>query len=134
MHIIAMAKLLVEEKLYAAIGRRVAQARKRTIPKSLSQAELAERVGLTRGSIANIERGYQRPPIETLYRLAQALGTEPHLLLPGPTELDLGTTDGPELTKREQADLKKLGIVGGVTEQWMKRAKTRPLTGNEGEP
>lgn len=127
-----MAKLLDEARLFVAIGRRVAQARKRA-PTPLSQAALAQRVGLTRGSIANIERGHQHPPIETLFRLAQALGTEPQVLLPGLAELGLAPADGPVLTKREQAGLRKLGLAGGITEQWVRRVKTHSLAESDGD-
>lgn len=128
-----MPKSLNEAMLYEAIGIRVALARKRNAPKAISQAELAMRVGLTRGSIANIERGYQRPPIETLFRLAQALGTDPAMLLPSMAELDLAAADGPVLSKQEQAGIRKLGLAGGVTEQWVRRAKNRPTAGSEVE-
>jgi transcriptional regulator with XRE-family HTH domain len=117
-----MSKPLDEKKLYKALGRRIAAARKRLESSPLSQSQLADLVGLTRGSIANIERGYQHPPIETLFRLAQALGTEPQVLLPGLADVGVDAAEGPVLTKREKADLKKLGIANGPTAQWMRRA------------
>lgn len=117
-----MSQSLDESALYKAIGRRIAAARKRLTSPPLSQSQLAERVGLTRGSIANIERGYQHPPIETLFRLAQALGTEPQVLLPSLADVSADAGEGFVLTKRERANLKKLGIADGPTAQWMKRA------------
>ncbi len=58
------------EKIYERVGRNVA-ARRREI--GVSQTELAERCGLTRGSIANIESGRQRPTLHTLSDIAGAL-------------------------------------------------------------
>lgn len=46
------------DQFYLLLGARVKEARRR---KSLSQAALAERLGLTRASIANLEAGRQRP-------------------------------------------------------------------------
>jgi transcriptional regulator with XRE-family HTH domain len=47
-----------------------------------SQSELADRVGLSRASIANIERGNQRVPLHMLRVFARELGVEPQALLP----------------------------------------------------
>jgi transcriptional regulator with XRE-family HTH domain len=48
----------------------------------LTQQEVAERVGLTRTSITNIERGAQHIALHQLYLLAAAVGLEPEQLLP----------------------------------------------------
>ncbi|MBL0920726.1 MAG: helix-turn-helix transcriptional regulator [Phycisphaerales bacterium] len=48
----------------------------------LTQAELAERAGLNPASIGSYERGVTKPQIDTLCRIASALGVEPSLLLP----------------------------------------------------
>jgi putative transcriptional regulator len=40
----------------------------------LTQAELAERVGIARVSILSIEKGHFIPTIETALRISQALG------------------------------------------------------------
>jgi putative transcriptional regulator len=40
----------------------------------LTQAEVAERVGLSRSSIANIERGEQEPPLSKAIELARVVG------------------------------------------------------------
>lgn len=47
----------------------------------MTQAELAERVGLGRTSVTNLERGKQNPPLSLLPKLAQALGVSPSELL-----------------------------------------------------
>lgn len=48
---------------------------------------MAQRVGLSRTSITNIESGRQRLLLDHLYELAGALGIEPGQLMPVRTEL-----------------------------------------------
>jgi transcriptional regulator with XRE-family HTH domain len=48
---------------------------------NLSQALLAERAGLTRGYVGAIEHGRHNVPLDTVCRLAWALGREPRDLL-----------------------------------------------------
>jgi transcriptional regulator with XRE-family HTH domain len=57
--------------IYAVFGRRLAIARREA---SLTQAELARKVGLSRASIANIEGGKQRVFLDQVFELAQAIG------------------------------------------------------------
>ena len=66
---------------YKEFGRRVREARAAA---ELTQEGLADRVRLSRTSIANIERGQQHVPLHMLALLASALGTEPAALLPDP--------------------------------------------------
>jgi transcriptional regulator with XRE-family HTH domain len=53
---------------------------------TMSQAALGHRVGMSRGSISNIEAGRQHVPLHLLSRLAVALGANPMDFLP---QLDL---------------------------------------------
>jgi transcriptional regulator with XRE-family HTH domain len=48
---------------------------------SLSQEELAERAGVSRATIADLERGARKPHPKTRRKLAEALGVEPYELL-----------------------------------------------------
>ena len=66
---------------YEEFGRTLRDARQRP-GSELSQDKLAKRVGLSRTSITNIERGRQQIPLHMLYLLADALGLDPVLLLP----------------------------------------------------
>lgn len=66
------------ESFYQEFGERVRRAR----GERFSQAELARRIGMSRGSIANIEVGRQRVPLHVLTILARELGVEPASLLP----------------------------------------------------
>jgi putative transcriptional regulator len=43
----------------------------------LTQAELAERVGISRGEISHLERGRRQPLVTTLRRLCEVLKCEP---------------------------------------------------------
>jgi transcriptional regulator with XRE-family HTH domain len=65
--------------IYEEFGRRLRSARKAA---NLTQEDLAERVGLSRTSITNIERGRQHVPLHMLFSLATAVGVEPAELLP----------------------------------------------------
>jgi transcriptional regulator with XRE-family HTH domain len=60
--------------LYRAIGAHLAEARQQ---RGIRQSDLAEAVGLTRASIANIENGNQKIQIHALIAAAQALALDP---------------------------------------------------------
>lgn len=67
------------EPFYREFGDLLRRARK---AKGLSQADIAPGVGLSRTSVANIERGRQRMSIHLLMDFARALDVEPCTLLP----------------------------------------------------
>jgi len=48
----------------------------------MTQDRLATLVGLSRTSITNIEKGRQRVSLHQLYRISDALGISPDMLLP----------------------------------------------------
>lgn len=48
----------------------------------LTQQDLADKVGLTRTSVTNIEKGNQQVSLAMLYRFASALNVSPTDLLP----------------------------------------------------
>lgn len=76
---------LVDARFYRLVGARVLAAR---VERRLTQGELAERAGMTRTSITNLEGGNQRAPFVQLYRLAEALGMSDYrALLPSAEEL-----------------------------------------------
>jgi len=68
-----------KDQLYQAVGRLVRAGRRRA---KLTQDDLAQRVGLTRTSLTNIERGKQKIQVHTLYAIAEVLGFPPAALLP----------------------------------------------------
>jgi len=65
--------------LYREFGRHFRQVREKA---QLTQEQVAERVGLTRTSVTNIERGRQHIGLHQLYLLAAAVGRQPAELLP----------------------------------------------------
>jgi transcriptional regulator with XRE-family HTH domain len=69
------------KRFYEEFGRNLRHARQRE-GAELSQEKLAKRVGMSRTSITNIEKGRQQIPLHMLYSLADALGLDPVALLP----------------------------------------------------
>lgn len=74
----ALAPLAYAAELQA-FGQRLARIRKR---RHLSQAKLAEVVGLDRPFLGALERGHKNPSLVTLMRLSLALDTELAELVP----------------------------------------------------
>lgn len=72
-------KNLEQEQLYVWLGQRVYFYRKN---RKISQTELGTRVGLSRASIVNIERGRQHTPLHILFYIARNLKVSPRDLLP----------------------------------------------------
>lgn len=68
-----------EEQLYKLIGAKIRISRQVA---ELSQEELANRIGLGRTSITNIEIGRQKLQIFTLYAIAETLRVSVNSLLP----------------------------------------------------
>lgn len=62
----------------AALGVRVREER---FALDLTQAQLAERAGMTRSSLCLVETGKTTPSLSTLYYLSKALGTSADALL-----------------------------------------------------
>lgn len=73
----------VDKQLYNYIGGVIKEHRQRA---GLTQSELARRAGVTRYSIANIEKGRQGVLLHTLRSIAHALGIPLRLLLPADVE------------------------------------------------
>lgn len=67
------------ERLYSQIGEKIRTGREHS---QLTQEDLARKVGLTRTSITNIEKGQQRVQVHTLYTIAEFLGISIYDLLP----------------------------------------------------
>lgn len=65
--------------VYRAVG---AAIRRRRLRRGLTQAQLAQRVSLSRTSITNIEAGRQKLLVHTLLTIAEVLGLAPSELLP----------------------------------------------------
>jgi len=83
--------------LLQILGRRLKDVREM---RGLNQAELAQRVGVSRASISNLEAGKQGLTLETLYHLAHALDTEPRYLLPTLEEFRSAPVDMTDFVER----------------------------------
>ena len=68
-----------EQLFYSGLGRKLCQQRERC---GFTQEDLAAKIGLTRTSITNIEKGRQRILLHTFIDLATSLGVHPEDLLP----------------------------------------------------
>lgn len=68
-----------KEKFYEWIGSSITSKRKEL---GLTQAELANKTGMSRTSIVNIENGKQYPPLHLLWEISYALETKPSEILP----------------------------------------------------
>ena len=66
-------------ELAATFGALVKQARQ---AKNLTQQDAAERAGMSRGQLANIETDRTDVPLKTLLRLAEGLGVSAKDLVP----------------------------------------------------
>ncbi len=67
------------EKVYREIGARIRALRQAL---RLTQAEVAEKIGIDSSFYGQIERGANAPSLKTLFAIAAALGAEPAHLLP----------------------------------------------------
>jgi transcriptional regulator with XRE-family HTH domain len=95
------------EAFYREFGERVRRAR----GERFSQAELARRIGMSRGSIANIEVGRQRVPLHMVIVLARELGVDPVSLLPTDTTGDADVVPADRLQRlrpEERAAIEKV--------------------------
>ncbi len=77
--------MLDELELYKLIGERLASARKRR--PALTQDIMAKRLGLTRVSISNIERGKQKTPLSLIYKYCLVLNKDVFDILPKESEV-----------------------------------------------
>ncbi|MEM6397497.1 MAG: helix-turn-helix transcriptional regulator [Bacteroidota bacterium] len=69
----------MKDFLATSVGNAIARHRKKN---KIDQQELAERIGSTQGSIANIEAGRQMIPLPKIYAVATVLGIEIEQLIP----------------------------------------------------
>lgn len=91
--------------IYRLLGRNIAAQR---AARKLTQAQVAERLGLTRASLANIETGRQRAMLHHIYEIVDALELESILdLIPGQRPKSWQTTRRSEQSSTgEQAAMK----------------------------
>ena len=85
-----MAGVGAAEQVYKAFG---AQVRSRREVLGLTQLQLSKKIGLTRGSVANIEAGRQSVLLHQFLDIAAALQQTPEQLLPTRTEIQQPTRE-----------------------------------------
>lgn len=91
------------ELIYQHIGE-VIRTRRQALKPRLTQEALAQRVGISRASLANIETGRQNVLVHQLYALAEALGLQPSdFLLPA---VQAGAGEEPNNFPSTNLDLK----------------------------
>jgi transcriptional regulator with XRE-family HTH domain len=72
------------DEVYRVLGRKVRQMRE---GQHLSQDLLAQRLGISRASMVNIEAGRQRAPLHLLWQMAEVLQSKLTDLIPTPEEV-----------------------------------------------
>lgn len=72
------------QQVYPIVGTKIAQFRK---AKKMSQEDLASKIGMSRASVVNIEKGRQHPPLHLVWQLADALEVEMAHFLPTRDEI-----------------------------------------------
>jgi transcriptional regulator with XRE-family HTH domain len=65
------------------LARFASNVRRLRAKKSLSQKALADKVGISVSYVSMLERGQRSPPLETIEKMAKALGVPPGALLTG---------------------------------------------------
>jgi transcriptional regulator with XRE-family HTH domain len=103
-----MAGVGAAQRIYEAFG---AQVRERRTAMRQTQLELATRIKLTRGSVANIEAGRQSVLLHQFLDIAAALGVKPAQLLPSQQESPTNgeNADMPEEVREAVRVIKSVG-------------------------
>ena len=65
------------------LSRFAANVRRLRAKKKMSQKALADKVGISVSYVSMLERGQRSPPLETVEKMARALGVSPASLLGG---------------------------------------------------
>jgi transcriptional regulator with XRE-family HTH domain len=73
-----------EKKLYKSIGDKIRELR---IERNYNQTELAQKIGLERTSVTNIETGKQKVTLYALYNISKSLDVSLNDLLPQADDL-----------------------------------------------
>ena len=68
-----------KDRFYQEVGFMISEFRKSA---NMSQQIFAEKVGLSRTSIVNIEKGRQSPPLHTLWTISNIFNVELSMLIP----------------------------------------------------
>jgi transcriptional regulator with XRE-family HTH domain len=120
---------MMRDPIYKHIGA-VIKARRRTL--GLKQETLAGKLGISRGSLANIETGRQNVLVHQLFKIAAALELTPMDLLPPPSteHVRAGRTELPlpENLKAQQKEQIARLFEGVDTDQTRAKERSRAKT------
>ncbi len=114
-----------EMELYRKLGRAVADRRAEL---KLKQAEVAEKIGLSRASLASLETGRQRIMVHQLFALANALKLDSILSLvpeswtPAEQMPEIRVSGGAQLSARQQSGVESLLASAFAEQQLRKRS------------
>ncbi len=98
---------LYQDSFYRALGERVRRAR---MSAKYSQGRLADCVGLSRSSVANIETGRQPVYIHALVRIAKQLRTPISDLIP-PTDNELDAAESEDVKRLPEAERRFVNLI-----------------------
>ncbi len=119
---------LNDQLIYQLVGEHIRAARQRFVP-PMSQVQLAEKIGVSRASVVNIEAGRQRPPLHVLWQITDALGLELIDLIPSHAEYAKLQEPG-ELDEQMVAQIEEAAGDDATTRQlltdFVSRARTQP--------
>ena len=109
------------ERIYLLVGQKVERQRREA---KYSQTQLAQNCGLSRGSIANIESGNQRPTLHTLWSIADALNVDVHSFFPSRDEFQSNESDvaTPKITSwlKEEAEKSQMQVNSFIVDSLVK--------------
>jgi transcriptional regulator with XRE-family HTH domain len=105
------------------IGRRLKEARR---AKGMTLAQLAERTGLSVGTLSQSERGLVSPTVRTIYTVSTALEISPAWVI-DPNGAGLHDPDGPYITRRSRR--KEILRANGVVKEIITPATLRAYKG-----
>ena len=92
-------------KLYQAVGSHIKEAR---IAKNWTQAQLAEALGKSRATVAQIESGVQKVSLDMLYNIASLFKCQIQSLLPAVSELPIDNETAKRVSIKDQGAVMEL--------------------------
>lgn len=118
------------DEIYREVGRKIRQTREN---QHLSQDSLAQRLGISRTSMVNIEAGRQRTPLHVLWQIAELLETKLTLLIPTPEEL-LAPQNQTVLDREMMKQIEEVANGDPATIKVLTGFVTKKLRGNVNTP
>ena len=118
------------DEIYRGVGRKLRQTREN---QHLTQESLAQRLGISRTSMVNIEAGRQRAPLHLLWQIAELLETKLTLLIPSPEEL-LGSQNQTVLDREMMKQIEDVANGDPATIKLLTGFVTKKLKGKVDTP